>query len=127
MYNEHLNRTKISGLLEACGTAQELAAMRANLIEETNREEASNVEEVRLQGSVQRSYIRVLAAKRAAEIKEANRQQWKSDRLGMWAECYATCTPQTIAAILHAAKERGILESYTVTVANGEVLKGGAK
>lgn len=106
-------------------TAQELAAARENLIEEINREEAQAVETIRRDGYERRAIIREFSAKRLAEIKEANRQQWKQDRIVMWEEAANTCTPQTLAAILHAAKERGILESYTVTVASGEVLKGG--
>ena len=127
MEKESFNELVIKARFASCMTAQELAAARENLIEGSNRAEAESVERTRREGFERRCAIRGLSAKRLAEIKEANRQQWKQDRIGMWEEAANTCTPQTIAAILHAATQRGIIESYTVNVAVGEVLKGGRR
>lgn len=124
MEKDSFNALMIKSRFDCCMTAQELAAARDNLIEESNRAEAESVERTRREGFERRSVIREFSAKRLAEIKEANRQQWKQDRLGMWEEAANTCTPQTIATILFTATERGIIESYTVNVSDGEVLKG---
>ena len=121
--NEELKKTITERVKEA-KTKAELAAVKEITFFALNQIEAKKILEVKDKKNEVMALLSETVAKRRDEISEENRQQWKKDRLGIWEEAANTCTPQTIANILFTATERGIIESYTVNVSNGEVLKG---
>lgn len=121
--NEELKKAIIERVKEA-KTKAGLAAVKAAMVSALMQTEAEQILKIKDKRNRDMAFLNAITAERHEEISEENRQQWKQDRVGMWEEAANTCTPQTIATILFSATERGIIESYTVNVSNGEVLKG---
>lgn len=103
-------------------TKAELASVKATIASAFLQKESEEIVKIRDEKNEKMAFLNAVTAKRHDEISEENRQQWKRDRTEMWDEAANTCTPQTIAAILHAAKKRGVIGSYSVEFANGAII-----
>lgn len=124
-------REEIAEKVNGCTTTAELEAARISLrnwymneARERESELREKIADVAMEKRNAEAILQDAVAKRHGEIKESNREKWCEDRTRMWTECYETSTPQTIAAMLRAAKERGIVEYYTVFFPNGYVTNG---
>lgn len=103
-------------------TKAELASVKATIASAFLQKEAEEIVKIRDEKNDRMAFLNAVTAKRHDEISEENRQLWKRDRTGMWEEAANTCTPQTLTAILRAAKERGVIGSYSVEFANGAII-----
>lgn len=108
-------------------TKAELSAIKETMTSALLQSEAESILAIRKAKNEKMAFLNAITSERHDEISEENRQRWKQDRERMWLEVNTSVTAPTLAEILDAALVRGIIESYTVNVSNGEVLEGSRK